>query len=84
MTDREFDIIDELYFLTSFQELRENTGISQEELAALLWELIKREWVNCYKDYDQEFIPRKVEFQTDFDNYHYLASKKGLLKHNAR
>lgn len=84
MTDKEFDVLDELYFLTSFQELQENCGIPSDKLASLLWEMITKEWINCFKNYDQEFVPEKDEFQAQFGNYHYLASKKGLLKHNAR
>lgn len=84
MTDQEFDILDELYFLTGFKELEETCGVSGENIVRLLWQLIDKGWVNCYKNYDQEFEPGKEEFTRNFANYHYLASKKGLLAHNAR
>ena len=84
MTDREFDVLDELYFLTSFQELSENCGLSREALSLVLWELMKKNCANCYRKYDQEFKPTKEEFEANFADYHYLASKKGLMAHNAR
>lgn len=84
MTDQEFDILDELYFLIGFKELEAGCDISSVKLVPLLWQLIDKKWVNCYKNYDQEFVPEKVEFEENFTNYHYLASKKGLLAHNAR
>ena len=84
MTDQEFDILDELYFLTGFEELKEGCGLKNEELVPALWKIIKKEWVNCFKNYDQEFQATQSEFETNFADYHYLASKKGLMAHNAR
>lgn len=84
MTDQEFDVLDELYFLTSFQDIVESCDISSEKLPPILWQMISRGWVNCFKNYDQEFEPGKEEFTRNFADYHYLASKKGLMMHNAR
>lgn len=84
MTNQEFDILDELYFLTSYTGLKENCGLKQSELIDNLWRLIDKEWVLCHQNNDEEINPTKIEFESQFANYHYLASKKGLLAHNAR
>ncbi len=84
MTNEEFDILDELYFLTSINNLQENCGMKLPELKLNLWLLIEREWVLCHQNGDEEIIPTKTQFETEFSNYHYLASKKGLLAHNAK
>jgi len=84
MTDEEFDILNELYFLISFKELGDSCSLNSEKLKIILWNMIIKGWVNCFKNYDQEIVPTKEEFEYQFINYHYLASKKGLLAHNAR
>ena len=84
MTDQEFDILDELYFLTSYKELKEISQIGSLEVKELLWRLIEKGWLLCHQNNDEEIDPTKAEFETEFGNYHYLASKKGLLAHNAR
>lgn len=84
MTNQEYDILDELYFLTSFQFLQENVGAKSLKLEQILWKLIVKDWVLCHQDGDVEITPTKTKFESEFGNYHYLASKKGLLAHNAR
>ena len=84
MTNEEFDILDELYFLTSFTTLKEYFGANETSIKPILWRIIEKEWVLCHHNGDVEFVPTKAEFETNFANYHYLASKKGLLAHNAR
>lgn len=84
MTNQEFDVLEELYFLTSYQVLKENCRIDPTEINELLWHLIEEEWVLCHRNHDEEIEPTKTEFESQFGNYHYLASKKGLLAHNAR
>ncbi len=84
MTSQEYDILDVLYFLTSFNLLQENTEVKLPQLEQILWDLVTKEWVLCHKNGDVEITPTKSEFESEFGNYHYLASKKGLLAHNAR
>jgi len=84
MTDEEYDILNELYFLTAFKELSDACGLEPKKLKTALWNMIIKGWVNCFKNYDQEINPTKKDFEYQFTNYHYLASKKGLLAHNAR
>ena len=84
MTNLEFDILDELYFLTSFKDLKDTCRINPPEINLVLWQLVEKGWVLCHRNNDQEIIPTKPEFESQFVNYHYLASKKGLLAHNAR
>lgn len=84
MTNQEFDVLDELYFLISYKDLESNCGLDPNVLKNLLWDLLKNEWVLCHQNNDQEIEPTNEEFESQFGNYHYLASKKGLLAHNAR
>jgi hypothetical protein len=84
MTDSEFDIMDELYFISSFEELNKNILMEESELVNALHSLIKKGWVKCLeKETDQEFEIAD-NFKAEFKKYNYLATKAGLLAHNSR
>lgn len=81
MTDREFDVLDELYFVISYEELKEMLPYSDKELQACLKSLIEKGFVRCLTDEQHEEThpdPKK------FTSYYFLASKAGLLAHNSR
>lgn len=84
MTDLEFDVLDELYFLISFAELQGTTGISEIELKSCLQSMWKKGWVRCYKNVSTEARPEEINWELQFNNYYYLASKEGLLMHNGK
>lgn len=84
MTDLEFDVLDELYFVTSFQDLQETLSIPEERLQGLLYDLMEKGWVKCLKSFSEELMPNKENFLHNFGNYQYLATKAGLLAHNRR
>ncbi len=84
MTDTQFDILDELYFIISYQELLKVSEIQKEILDVNLKEMIKIGWVKCFKG-ETELELREVMFETpDFESYSFLATKKGLFSHNLR
>jgi hypothetical protein len=47
MTELEFDVLDELYFIISFDDLNKILGIDESVLKNILFEFIKNEWVSC-------------------------------------
>lgn len=81
MTDLVFAILDELYFISTFQELCEKTSIDESLLKLELWNLIEKEWIKCLEN-EQEMTVSLAEYDSNFKNYHYIASKKGLFAHN--
>ena len=83
MTEKEYEIIDQLYFVTSFEDLLLSTGMSNKTIGPSLWSLIQKGWVKCLSDPETEVYPDQDEFGSDYGNYHYLATKKGLFEHNA-
>lgn len=83
MTDREFDILDELYFLQSYKTLKNLIGIQDEELREELIGLLRKGWIRCYKNPNEEIDPDTDSFKKEYQNYYYLASKEGLLAHNS-
>ncbi len=84
MTALEDQVIDQLYFVTSFQDVKDQSGISEDELVLTLWNLIKKEWVKCFTTPETEIELSESEFNSNYGDYHYLASKKGLMAHNLR
>ena len=84
MTDAEYDIIDELYFVTSYASLKEESGYSDEELLVNLISLVNKGLVKVYASMDEELGSDRVDLKNEFKSYSYLASKKGLFEHNRR
>lgn len=85
MTDLEFDVLDELYFVQSFQYIQDNLEIEEEELKNALKGLIEKAWVKCLPQDIDEVIPEEVfDFDNNYKMYNYLATKEGLLAHNSR
>jgi len=85
MNDAEFDLLDELYFVTPFRTLRDKTGLPTPELLALLGGLLERGLVRYYwPDPDTELAYEPTSFGALGQDASYLASKEGLLQHNTR
>jgi len=85
MTETEFDIIDELYFVTSFAELATTLFLEENELSRSLQQLLKQGYVKCFfPDADTEVEYEPVTFQEQGTRYYFLATKAGLMAHNSR
>ena len=83
MTTIEFDVLDELYFLQSYKDLIKILKLPDKAIKEVLQELLKKGWVKCYISPTEELIFQSTEFERDYRNYHYLATKAGLLAHNS-
>ncbi len=84
MSDTEFDVLDELYFVQSFKALHGQLKISEDALKETLAELIRQGWVKILQSQDEEISPDEANFDVHYANYYYLATKAGLLAHNSR
>lgn len=84
MTDTEFEILDTLYFLISFEELRIELGFTEEVLKEELIQLIKKCWVKYMEKITDREIDDLKEFEFHYKNYNYLATKEGLFAHNSK
>lgn len=81
MTNAEYDLMDELYFIQSYQELKGKLGLSDPELSCLLLDMLGKGWVKVINRIDGEDIPDFLPQQ--MDSYSYLATKAGLFAHNS-
>ena len=82
MTDDEFDVLDELYFVQSFQELIELTGMDGLKLKEVLSVLYEKGWIRVFKGVDNEIPKEQVDLNHRAGSYIFLASKEGLMAHN--
>lgn len=82
MTDDEFDLLDELYFVQHFSYLKETLGWGETRLLTTLQALYEKSFIKCLKGPDYEIFEKLDLTQSGTDLF-YLATKKGLMEHNA-
>ncbi|WP_084370840.1 hypothetical protein [Reichenbachiella faecimaris] len=83
MSDLEFDILDELYFLIHFNDMKAALGLSDEDLKPILAKMVRKNWLRCYSEPDVELDPGSIDIEINFRKYYYLASKEGLKAHTS-
>ncbi len=81
MTEAEFNILDELYFLQSFGDLERNTGYNKELIISTLKSLHEKRWIKCYRTPTDELANENADILFEYNKYHYLATKDGLIAH---
>jgi hypothetical protein len=82
MTDIEFDILDELYFIKTFAQLQAVFNDQTVDLEQALWQLVEKDWVKIVDGSDQEIKVSKMEYCVQKDNLRFNATKSGLKAHN--
>ena len=83
MSDLEFDVLDELYFVQSYEELRTALKWDDHMLRDILEQLYLKGWIRCYTSPTEELFGKDIDLETQYHTYYYLASKSGLFAHNS-
>lgn len=84
MTENEFAILDELYFVTSYSDLKSTSALTDEELCTALRDLIGKGYIRIlYPDPDTDYAYDEATFKQRCQEYYYLATKAGLVVHNS-
>ena len=82
MTSKQFELLDELYFVICYPDLKESLSWTDEELCAELTGLFSEGWLRAFKSpsdtKDYELISDEILM-----NSFLLASKAGLKAHNS-
>ncbi len=81
MTNLEYDILDELYFVISYADLKEQINLEEEELKAGIAGLFEKGWVRVFASPDDTLDYEKLNDDLLVNSY-LLASKTGLKAHN--
>ncbi|GAB4408787.1 MAG: hypothetical protein OHK0053_35530 [Microscillaceae bacterium] len=85
MSDIEFEVLDELYFVQTFDYLAGVLEIAAPELVTTLRALYEKGWVKCLDLHqDEPILPEEMDWEKGFARYRYLATKAGLMAHNGR
>ncbi|MFN3761379.1 MAG: hypothetical protein ACK4SF_19365 [Algoriphagus aquaeductus] len=81
MSDREFDLLDELYFVQGYTYLKESLGWEDQLLMETLNTLYTQGMIKCLAGPDNERFDQ-VDIFIEGKDLYYLATKKGLMAHN--
>jgi DNA-binding MarR family transcriptional regulator len=84
MSDLEFEVLDQLYFVIGLEELSKEMQMSQEELWSVLRRMIDKGWVKVMQSQSDEELELSQISEIALSQYVFLATKKGLLAHNSR
>ncbi|MEO6168290.1 MAG: hypothetical protein ABIO46_11770 [Chitinophagales bacterium] len=86
LTESEFLVLDELYFVTSYQEILQEVRMDENSLRSTLISLLEKGFVvqlkynESMKDFEKLEKPDLPILQ----HSSYVASRQGLLIHNSR
>lgn len=84
LTDVEFDILDEVYFVTDYPSVQHQLDRSEQALQEGLQSLLEKGYVQqlFFDKTHGDYVKQEVPDLTALSRYHYLATKEGLLAHN--
>lgn len=82
MSDEEFDLLDELYFVQSYSYLKDTLGWEEHLILKTLTQLYSKSYIKCLTEPDQERFDQ-VDISKEGTSLYFLATKKGLMAHNA-
>ena len=83
LTPLQYDILDTLYFVEPFEHIVEEVDAAIPVIRDELRSMIDRRWVHIM-EFDQQksdFVKTRFYDTDRMQDYHYLASKAGLMKH---
>lgn len=84
MTNEEFDLLDSLYFISSFDAIKSELSWQEPVLKERLHQLIVKGWVKCLETGSDQEIEDLHNYDLHYKNYNYLVTKEGLFAHNSR
>jgi len=83
MTDDEFDVLDELYFVLPYKDLLASVELSDVKLRVVLESLRKKQWIKVLNSVDRETPEEEIRIIEKAQTYYFLITKSGLLSHNS-
>ena len=84
LTDLEYRILDELYFVSSFQTLLQNLNEEENAMREGLKNLLERELIVQIRSTNGREEKLDAPDLSTLEPSYFVASKKGLLIHNSR
>lgn len=81
MSETEFELLDELYFVQHYSYIKEALKWEDDRILDTLKSLHDQGLIKCLRSPDEEIFGT-VNFMEEGDSLFYLATKKGLMVHN--
>ncbi|SMG12254.1 hypothetical protein SAMN05661096_00485 [Marivirga sericea] len=82
MNEQEIDLLDELYFVQSYAEVKKALDWQDTVLQKYLFELTRKEYIKMLINHDEEYDKASDFTSIPWNDLYFLATKKGLLEHN--
>lgn len=82
MNEQEIDLLDELYFVQSYKDLKCALEWKDEDVQKHLFSLNQKEYIKMLINHDEEYDGIKDLDKIPWNDLYFLATKKGLLEHN--
>ncbi len=82
MTDFEYNLLDELYFIKTFDELQKLADYNEIDLLTEIWNLVEKKWVKILDKLDNELELNKQFYKEHHKSLRFNITKQGLLAHN--
>ena len=82
MNEQEIDLLDELYFVQSYQEVKNALDWDDTPLQEHLFSLSQKEYIKMLVNHDEEYDKASDFSSIPWNDLYFLATKKGLLEHN--
>ncbi|HLF34807.1 MAG TPA: hypothetical protein VI583_11240 [Cyclobacteriaceae bacterium] len=83
MTESEFDLLDEIYLMRSYDQLAGSLEWDDGKILATLESLFQKGWIRCYISPTEEVLQEEIDLRESYRKFLYLASKEGLKAHNS-
>lgn len=86
INEAQFAILDSLYFVEPFDRIIEESGLPESVVKDELRNLIAGRLVQvmAFDEKSKDYIRSTMYDADNMRDYHYLATKEGLLKHSGR
>ncbi|WKK73978.1 hypothetical protein QYS49_19330 [Marivirga salinae] len=82
MNEQEIDLLDELYFVQSYKDVKSALDWDDEDLHKHLFSLNQKEYIKILINHDEEYDGSNDLNSIPWNDLYFLATKKGLLEHN--
>ncbi|GAB4402412.1 MAG: hypothetical protein OHK0039_00380 [Bacteroidia bacterium] len=84
LNDLQFRILDSIYFVEPFDKIVEEAGAPRPAVVDELRTMIDRDWVQVmvFDPAGNDYVRTRFYDNDHFEQYHFLATKAGLMKHN--
>ena len=81
---KDLSLLDAVFFVSSFDAIVDESGFTETEVEQTLIALLKKEYIDqmSFDDMLKDYLVKDDHDLDRIRDYHYVATKKGLLKAN--